>query len=83
MRVSTESCMLKTLANSTFTTHNSCEKIQTAEFMTNLTLTVDETLLRKARILALERGTSVNALVREFIENMVNESMRRSERVAA
>ena len=51
--------------------------------MTNLTLTVDETLLRKARILALERGTSVNALVREFIENMVNESMRRSERVAA
>ena len=51
--------------------------------MTNLTLTVDETLLRKARILALERGTSVNALVREFIENMVNESMRRSERAAA
>ena len=51
--------------------------------MTNLTLTVDESLLRKARILALERGTSVNALVREFIENMVNESMRRSERVAA
>ena len=51
--------------------------------MTNLTLTVDETLLRKARILALERGTSVNALVREFIENMVNESTRRSERAAA
>lgn len=51
--------------------------------MTNLTLTVDETLLRKARILALERGTSVNALVREFIENMVDESTRRSERAAA
>ena len=51
--------------------------------MTNLTLTVDETLLRKARILALERRTSVNALVREFIENMVNKSMRRSERAAA
>ena len=36
--------------------------------MTNLTLSVDETLLRKARILALARGTSVNAMVREFIE---------------
>ncbi len=36
--------------------------------MTNLTLTIDETQLRKARIVALERGTSVNALVREFIE---------------
>ena len=45
-----------------------------AEFMTNLTLTVDETLLRKARILALERGTSVNALVREFIAKTVLES---------
>ena len=50
--------------------------------MTNLTLTVDETLLRKARILALERGTSVNAMVREFIENMVDESTRRTERAA-
>ena len=50
--------------------------------MTNLTLAVDETLLRKARILALERGTSVNAMVRKFIENMVDESARRTERAA-
>ena len=50
--------------------------------MTNLTLTVDETLLRTARILALERGTSVNAMVREFIEKMVDESTRRTERAA-
>ena len=41
--------------------------------MTNLTLTIDETKLRKARILALERGTSVNAMVREFIEKLVDE----------
>ena len=39
--------------------------------MTNLTLNIDETLLRKARIKALERGTSVNAMVREFIEKTV------------
>lgn len=41
--------------------------------MTNLTLTIDETLLRKARIKALERGTSVNAMVRAFIETTVAE----------
>jgi plasmid stability protein len=34
----------------------------------NLTLTIDEDLLRRARIRALERGTSVNAAVREFLE---------------
>lgn len=51
--------------------------------MTNLTLSIDEIQLRKARIVALERGTSVNALVREFIDNIVDESTRRSERAAA
>jgi Family of unknown function (DUF6364) len=39
--------------------------------MTNLTLTVDENLLRQARILALQRGTSVNAMVREFLAQQV------------
>lgn len=48
--------------------------------MTNLTLTVDETLLRKARILALERGTSVNALVREFIEKLIQDSARSEDK---
>ena len=38
--------------------------------MTNLTLTVDEDILRMARIRALERGTSVNALVREYLTNL-------------
>lgn len=36
--------------------------------MSNVTLTIDEDLLRRARLRALERGTSVNALVREFLE---------------
>lgn len=35
--------------------------------MTNLTLSVDEDVLRRARIRALERGTSVNAVLREFL----------------
>ncbi|MGH2784046.1 MAG: DUF6364 family protein [Actinomycetota bacterium] len=36
--------------------------------MANLTLSLDAELLRRARIRALERGTSVNAIVREYLE---------------
>ena len=39
----------------------------------NLTLTIDEELLRSARKVALDRNTSVNQLVREFLEQLVNE----------
>jgi len=34
----------------------------------NLTVTIDDDLLRRARIRALEQGTSVNAFVREHLE---------------
>ncbi len=37
--------------------------------MSNLTITVDDEALRRARLKALEQGTSVNALLREFIES--------------
>jgi len=36
----------------------------------NITLTIDDEVLKKARIHALERGTSVNALVREYLERV-------------
>ena len=36
--------------------------------MRNLTITIDNETLKKARIRALEQGTSVNALLREFLE---------------
>ncbi len=36
--------------------------------MSNLTITIDSELLRRARIRALEHGTSVNALVRAYLE---------------
>jgi plasmid stability protein len=42
--------------------------------MTNLTLTVDEDVLRMARIRALEMGTSVNALVRDYLEQLIGHS---------
>lgn len=42
--------------------------------MVNLTVTVDKDLLRRARIRALEEGTSVNAKVRGFLEAYAGES---------
>ena len=36
--------------------------------MSNLTITIDNETLKKARMRALEQGTSVNALLREFLE---------------
>ena len=35
--------------------------------MANLTITIDDALLRLARLRALEQGTSVNALLREYL----------------
>lgn len=37
--------------------------------MSNLTLAIDEETLKRARIRALEQGTSVNAVVRDFLES--------------
>jgi hypothetical protein len=42
--------------------------------MTNLTLVVDDQVLRRARIRAMEQGTSVNALVRAYIARLAGES---------
>ena len=44
---------------------------------TNLTLTLDQELLLEARKLALERGTSVNQLVRSYLASLVAEEGRR------
>ncbi len=46
--------------------------------MTNLTLTIDDDLLKRARIRALERDTSVNALVRDYLEDFVAHDSPRS-----
>jgi len=45
--------------------------------MANLTLTVDGDLLKRARIRALERDTSVNALVRDYLEGLAAGSPER------
>jgi plasmid stability protein len=47
--------------------------------MTNLTITVDEETLKKARIRALEQGTSVNAVLRDFLESYAGVRRERRE----
>jgi hypothetical protein len=39
--------------------------------MGNLTITVDKELLKRARIKAIEEGTSVNAVLRDYLERYV------------
>lgn len=36
--------------------------------MANLTITVDEEVLKRARVRATEQGTSVNAVLRDYLE---------------
>lgn len=37
--------------------------------MSNLTVAIDDEVLKRARLRATELGTSVNAMVREFLES--------------
>ena len=39
--------------------------------MTNVTLSVDENDLKQARILALQQGTSLNAVIRKYLKNYI------------
>jgi hypothetical protein len=49
--------------------------------MANLTIAVDEQVLKRARIKALEQGTSVNAVLRSFLEQYVREADARKRAV--
>jgi hypothetical protein len=47
--------------------------------MANLTLALDDALLKRARQAALRENTSVNALVRDFLTRYVEARSRRME----
>lgn len=51
--------------------------------MANLTLSVDDDILQKAREAALREHTSVNALVREYLIRYVDAKSRRLEAIDA
>ncbi|WP_076997176.1 DUF6364 family protein [Variovorax sp. KK3] len=42
--------------------------------MSNLTISVDDELIKQARVRAIQQGTSLSAKVREFLLQYVNES---------
>ena len=46
----------------------------------NLTITVDDELLRRARIRALSQGTSVNAVLRGFLESYAGSEVEAAAR---
>ena len=43
--------------------------------MANLTLVIDDDVLRRARARAAERGTSVNAMIRDLLEQFAGPSV--------
>ncbi len=52
--------------------------------MKNITVSVDDQTYRRARIIAAERGTSVSALVKQFLANLArggdeNERLKQAE----
>lgn len=46
--------------------------------MVNVTFAVDDDTLRRARIHALEHGTSLNSLVRQYLEGLVQDDPSRA-----
>lgn len=49
--------------------------------MANLTITIDEETLKKARIRALEQNTSVNRILRQYLEVYAGVSRDQSDSV--
>ncbi len=52
------------------------------ENMSNLTIQIDREVLRYARLRALKEGTSVNAVLREYLENYAGVHNKRLEAAA-
>ncbi len=49
--------------------------------MANLTLSVDDELLKQCRMYALQHDTSVNAMVREYLASLVDRGQERAKAV--
>ena len=49
----------------------------------NLTLTLDDDLLRAARKVAIDRNTSVNQMVRDYLAGVVRETDRQQAALAS
>jgi len=50
--------------------------------MPNITMTIDQNLLKKARRMAVEKNTSLTALIRSFLEKMAErQDLKREETI--
>ena len=49
----------------------------------SITLSVPPAVVQKARVYAEERGTSLNALIRDFLVRLTTDDLRRSEAARA
>ncbi|MCX6362838.1 MAG: hypothetical protein NTW58_01440 [Actinobacteria bacterium] len=47
--------------------------------MANLTIAIEDDVLKKARLRAVEQGTSVNAVVREFLRDYTGQRSRQAD----
>ncbi len=47
--------------------------------MANVTISIDDHLLKRAKKIAIDRDTSFNGLVREYVESIVAREQRRRE----
>ena len=54
----------------------------TGETMANLTIVVPDEVLKKARVRAVDEGTSVNAVVREYLETYAGVRRRQTKAMA-
>lgn len=50
--------------------------------MANLTLAIDDQVLQRARLRAMEQGTSVNALLRDYLEAYAGARRARQQAVS-
>ena len=51
--------------------------------MANLTIAIEDDLLKRARIRALEQGRSINALLREYLESFAGKTTVHEQAVRA
>ena len=51
--------------------------------MTNFTISVDENLIKRARVRAIEQGTSLSAKVREFLAEYAQDNHHHNPQLAA
>ena len=47
--------------------------------MANVTIAIEDEVLKKARLRAVEQGTSVNAVVREFLRDYTGKGSRQAD----